>query len=108
MIGNKFGHWYVLEKGIPRKHNTYWICQCCCGVKKEIAQFSLKNGSSTNCGCKSIMTSRILDGDKRRKEIRMLLKKGYSQRDILANIRTSTSMITQERRKMKIEERNRK
>lgn len=99
--GKVFGKWHVLKKGSSKKHNTYWLCRCECGHIKEVAQYNLINGKSKSCGCKQIV-------DCRKAEIRKLLKKGYSSRDILANVYTSFATITKERDKLKLEKGNKK
>jgi hypothetical protein len=30
----------------------YWLCRCDCGVVKDVNSENLRNGKSTNCGCK--------------------------------------------------------
>lgn len=49
MIGKKYGEWEVLKKA----DNGKLLCRCSCGTEREVAQYSLKNGTSTNCGCKN-------------------------------------------------------
>lgn len=44
----EFGFWRVLRRGSGRK---LWVCQCRCGVEKEIDGSSLKQGDSNSCGC---------------------------------------------------------
>lgn len=55
LSGHRFGRWTVLSYhdtvqyvgcGVAR-----WLCRCECGVEKVIRGQSLKNGSSTSCGC---------------------------------------------------------
>jgi hypothetical protein len=64
LSGQKFGYWTVIKLDhISRKYNKYWLCHCVCGVEKAVVQFSLKNGSSTNCGCiyrKNVSQERIV------------------------------------------------
>lgn len=47
LTGKKFGEWTVLERA---EKESYWLCQCSCGVKREVFAPSLKKGLSTSCG----------------------------------------------------------
>lgn len=52
LSGKKFGRLTVLSLGNKKgSRNKYWLCQCECGEKKEIAGCSLVNGSTKSCGC---------------------------------------------------------
>lgn len=52
MKGLVFNRWTVLDRDYEKKaKNTYWICQCECGVIKSIIGLSLKKGTSKSCGC---------------------------------------------------------
>lgn len=65
MLGNKFGRWTVLkEHGIL--HDTIsWWCKCECGTEREVTGTSLRNGSSSSCGCYTIeRTKEVLGGRK--------------------------------------------
>lgn len=47
-----FGRWTVLDQPYARRNRqTYWVCQCSCGIIKEVYQGSLLRGKSTSCGC---------------------------------------------------------
>lgn len=54
MINTTFGEWTVIkrneERSTPRK--KYYECVCSCGTVRAVADYSLKSGKSTNCGCK--------------------------------------------------------
>ena len=50
-IGNKYGKWTVIGRAENRGTKAYWVCQCECGTIKEISGTSLRNGTSTSCGC---------------------------------------------------------
>jgi hypothetical protein len=51
LSGMRFGRWTVLEKGTHTSgSNTYWLCQCDCGNKKEIQRATLIYGTSKQCG----------------------------------------------------------
>lgn len=51
--GNIYGSWEVLE--LSEKYNKqqtlYWKCRCVCGTIKDVKGTSLRNNSSTCCGC---------------------------------------------------------
>lgn len=46
--GQQFGEWTVLKRVENRP--SYWLCQCSCGVIKEVYSSSLKKGLSQSCG----------------------------------------------------------
>ena len=46
LTGQTFGEWVVVKY----TGNGMWICQCNCGVKKEVDGRSLRNGTTTSCG----------------------------------------------------------
>lgn len=47
LTGKKFGKWVVLKRGDGNK----WLCRCECGTEREVVGATLKNGTSTSCGC---------------------------------------------------------
>ena len=52
MTGKKFGYWEVLERaGSDKRGQALWRCRCVCGNEKNIVGSTLRNGTSTNCGC---------------------------------------------------------
>ena len=54
LTGQQFGEWTVLFKSNKKMKNrsTYWHCRCSCGTEKDVNGANLRNGASTNCGCK--------------------------------------------------------
>jgi hypothetical protein len=98
--GEKFGSWIILRKVISKDNKNRWYeCLCTnCNKTKEVVFYSIKNGRSKSCGCVTNMVDiqRKL-GEENRKIIKKMLKKRYTQRDILANVRTSTRMIKEVR-----------
>lgn len=44
--GEKFGEWTVLNYA----GDSYWNCRCSCGTERKVLGYSLKSGSSVNCG----------------------------------------------------------
>ncbi len=50
--GKRFGEWVVLKEINKRIcKNVVWLCQCQCGIIKEVAGHNLKSGDSKSCGC---------------------------------------------------------
>ena len=50
--GEKYQEWTVLEKSTEtnKHHNQFYLCQCSCGVLRNVRMSDLLNGSSKNCG----------------------------------------------------------
>ena len=56
LTGQTFGRLTVLSEAPSRKNpggtqHRYWLCQCSCGKKKEIATGCLRSGRTVSCGC---------------------------------------------------------
>ena len=52
LTGQKFGKWTVIARAENTNDNrAQWLCQCECGNQKIVIGKSLRNGSSTSCGC---------------------------------------------------------
>lgn len=51
LTNQKFGRWTLLYPVDKGKYKYYWHCRCDCGNEKDVLTTSLKNGSSTSCGC---------------------------------------------------------
>lgn len=52
LTNKKIGRWKVLKEGTRDKNNHLrWLCKCECGVIKEVAGSSLRQGKSNSCGC---------------------------------------------------------
>ena len=53
LTGQKINRWIVLKRDKNQVNKgTYWICRCLnCGQEKSVNGESLRNGTSTNCGC---------------------------------------------------------
>ena len=55
LVGQVFARLTVIKKGSgyvsPTSTKTTWICECSCGNTKEIVGASLRNGTTTSCGC---------------------------------------------------------
>lgn len=48
----KYQEWTVIKKSekINEHHSQFYLCQCSCGVTREVRMADLLNGSSKNCG----------------------------------------------------------
>jgi hypothetical protein len=52
LTGQTFGRLIVQCRDLSTtKSGTHWICLCSCGVEKSINGSSLKDGSTSSCGC---------------------------------------------------------
>lgn len=53
-VGQQFGYWTTLEKVTTNKgkKRVKYLCECVCGERREVLDFSLKSGESQSCGCK--------------------------------------------------------
>lgn len=54
LIGKRFGKWVVLSYTERRPNAHYWRCECDCGTVKDVSGYTLRVGTSTNCGCEQI------------------------------------------------------
>jgi len=64
LTGKRFGRWLVLERAtdVPIGQ-TWWLCLCDCGTKRNVIGGSLKNGKSCSCGC--LMRERVSIANKK-------------------------------------------
>lgn len=61
LSGEKFGKLTVIKKDqIKNKKNSYWICNCDCGITKSIARPSLISGDIISCGCAKTYHEKLL------------------------------------------------
>lgn len=63
-VGERFGHWVITAE--PRRVNgdVRYPCRCDCGEERLVVAITLRNGSSTSCGCmRSGRTSKHQDLD---------------------------------------------
>ena len=80
LAGQQFGLLTALQRTkIHTINGSYWLCQCQCGVLKEIRQNSLVQGSTKSCGCLNKNT------DKRRKP---MLGLRFGRLQVLNYVRT--------------------
>lgn len=67
MIGQKFNKLTVIKKvqskqylhGCKYKTYSFYLCQCDCGVIKEIRSSDIKSGNTKSCGCWKKIVNRI-------------------------------------------------
>ena len=50
-IGHRYGHWVIISQAQRLGGDTRYLCQCSCGTEKLVSAITLRNGSSTSCGC---------------------------------------------------------
>lgn len=55
LVGGRAGRWSIFQpvRKISGKKSTHFMCKCECGGVKPISITSLRNGSSSSCGCLS-------------------------------------------------------
>jgi hypothetical protein len=51
MVGEKYGRWTVLKDLGIIKRKARWLCECECGMVRELDAGSIKRGHSKSCGC---------------------------------------------------------
>lgn len=61
LVGLEFGELTVVR---PSGQGKRWICECSCGVVKEIENWRLLKGSSKSCGCLRRKPKKDLTGKK--------------------------------------------
>ena len=59
--GDRFGDWTVIKEAGPRKDKRYFECECVCGTVKEVQLTSMRQGTSTNCGCRNPKLMKLND-----------------------------------------------
>lgn len=55
MVGFNVGKLTVIGKGskMSSKHGWYWLCECECGVRKEVSGVNLRQHKYLSCGCEA-------------------------------------------------------
>jgi hypothetical protein len=61
LTGKKFGLLTVLRYDSSLHHQPRWVCQCECGVIKNLRGNHLRNGATQSCGCRSSKNRRGKD-----------------------------------------------
>jgi hypothetical protein len=53
LTGQKFGRWTAIrrDENLYNKKYSWWVCECECGTKRSIRDFTLVYGMSKSCGC---------------------------------------------------------
>ena len=49
--GHRYGHWTIIGDAQRINRDLRYPCQCVCGAQRLVSAITLRNGSSTNCGC---------------------------------------------------------
>lgn len=50
-VGHRYGHWVIVGEAQRIGGDMRYLCQCGCGAEKLVSAITLRNGSSTSCGC---------------------------------------------------------
>ena len=88
-----FGRWTVLEHdeklSRPREHR--WICQCSCENKtiKSVLGRSLRNGTSTSCGCITKENILKLNAQSKRKNTENLIGKTFGKTTVISKVESA-------------------
>ena len=53
LLNMRFGLLTVIDLCKEKYKRVHWVCKCDCGTIKNIASFSLCNGNTVSCGCKT-------------------------------------------------------
>lgn len=57
---HKYGHLLVLKREGSKNGKAAWLCQCDCGNLKVCTGDSLRQGTTTSCGCQKVIRGRIV------------------------------------------------
>ncbi len=49
--GHRYGYWTITGAAQRIDRDLRYPCQCICGTMRLVSAITLRNGSSTNCGC---------------------------------------------------------
>lgn len=64
IAGSKYYRWkpHFKTGNVDSSGSVYWMCECECGVYKEISAATLKSGQSKSCGClhKELLKERLM------------------------------------------------
>lgn len=91
--GKKYGDWTVIGERAAwtDSKRTRWLCRCVCGKEKLVAGQTLRNGSSTSCGCTGLFRGADKATETKRKKrgditpeaaVSIYLHKMYSRRAV--------------------------
>lgn len=50
-VGHRYGHWVIIGEAQRIGGDMRYLCRCGCGTEKLVSAITLRNGSSTSCGC---------------------------------------------------------
>lgn len=78
LTGQKFNEWTVLH----RTQGYMWMCRCSCGVEKEVASYSLRNGTSKSCG-HTKLKNKTNDIGKKTREIKDLTGQKFGEWQVI-------------------------
>lgn len=52
-VGEVFGFWTVIQRGLTVNNTCSHLCLCVCGVERWVSGNNLRGGKTQSCGCKS-------------------------------------------------------
>lgn len=94
LTNKTFGRWIVLkhddELSRPREHR--WVCQCSCNNKtiKSVLGRSLRNGSSTSCGCINRENILKLNSQPKEKNAESLIGKTFGKTTVISKVKSTS------------------
>ena len=96
LTGQNFGYWTVLFRSDKKakSRQVYWHCRCICGNEKDVCGGNLRNGSSTNCGCKRIGKRKDITGQQFGRLIAIEPTEQKSQQNIIWKCQCQCGNIT--------------
>lgn len=50
-VGRRYGHWLITADAKRVNGDLRYPCRCDCGEERLVSAITLRNGSSTSCGC---------------------------------------------------------
>ena len=50
-VGERFGHWLITADAKRVNGDLRYPCRCDCGEERLVSAITLRNGTSTSCGC---------------------------------------------------------
>lgn len=49
--GHRYGRWVIVSAAERLGGDTRYVCRCDCGTERQVSAITLRNGTSTHCGC---------------------------------------------------------
>ncbi|MEY4684861.1 MAG: hypothetical protein RLZ25_1320 [Pseudomonadota bacterium] len=51
VVGRRYGHWLITADASRVNGDLRYPCRCDCGEERLVSAITLRNGTSTSCGC---------------------------------------------------------